>query len=169
MKSTETLHIKTVDVDAHYPQCLAFRREAYQCSFGHTDGFDDAFEDYEARIRSRLELPEWRYEHVWLGDEIIGQLEYKAYSFEPGLGYVHLIYLAPEYRGAGIADKLQHYLAKQFLSLGCQGAILSVSKTNVRALRHYQKNGWHFLKPNCQKPPKQTDYYQVRFQSLHQC
>ncbi|WP_258224372.1 GNAT family N-acetyltransferase [Aeromonas sp. HMWF017] len=72
---------------------------------------------------------------------------------------MQLIYLFPEYRGCGLAAQLQAYIRQQLLGAGCKWAILSVSRTNVRALHHYRRFGWVFLRPN----PKhqETDFYRL--------
>lgn len=89
----------------------------------------------------------------------MGQLEFRSFSDEPETGYVQLIYLFPEYRGRGLAAQLQAYIRQQLLGAGCKWAILSVSRTNVRALNHYRRFGWVFLRPN----PKhqETDFYRL--------
>lgn len=110
-------------------------------------------------MSERLKLPEWFYIHVWLDNQIAGQLEFRSLSPEPNTGYVHLIYLKPEYRGLGIAKQLQDYIKTNLLNAGCDYAQLSVSRTNARAMKFYLRNGWSFVKPN----PKhaETDFYQL--------
>ena len=89
----------------------------------------------------------------------MGQLEFRCFSDEPETGYVQLIYLFPEYRGTGLAAELQAYIRQQLLGAGCKWAILSVSRTNLRALNHYRCSGWTFLRSN----PKheETDFYRL--------
>jgi ribosomal protein S18 acetylase RimI-like enzyme len=97
---------------------------------------------------------------IWDDDRIIGQLEFSSISDEPDMGYVQLIYLFPEYRGTGLAAELQAHIWHQLLSMGCKWAMLSVSRTNLRAINHYRRFGWVFLRPN----PKheETDFYRLR-------
>ncbi|MNG89524.1 Acetyltransferase (GNAT) family protein [compost metagenome] len=102
---------------------------------------------------------QWHYLHVWAGEQLVGQLEFRSFSDEPETGYVQLIYLFPEYRGSGLAAGLQAYIRHHLLGAGCKWAILSVSRTNVRALNHYRRFGWQFLRHN----PKhaETDFYRL--------
>ncbi|MGB7994899.1 MAG: GNAT family N-acetyltransferase, partial [Photobacterium halotolerans] len=79
---------------------------------------------------------------IWDNDQIIGQLEFKCFSDEAETGYIHLIYLIPEYRGSGVADTAQQFMADTLYQAGCQAMLLTVSRTNVRALRHYRRWGW---------------------------
>ncbi|EHH1183085.1 GNAT family N-acetyltransferase, partial [Vibrio vulnificus] len=46
---------------------------------------------------------------------------------------------------------------------GCNRAVLSVSRTNARALRFYKRNGWVYCRPN----PKhdETDFYQLQLRA----
>jgi len=90
----------------------------------------------------------WYYFHICKGNEIIGQLEFKSFSGLPDTGYVHLIYLLLSYRGCGVADLAENYMAKHLKSKRCKQAILSVSRTNERAIRHYKHHDWSYLKPN---------------------
>ncbi len=149
---------KEIDVSRHFEACYAFRKDSYFCSFGTTEGYEASIGDYRARIIERMESGERFYYHIWHNDQIIGQLEFKPYSFKPGYGYVHLIYVVPAYRGAGVADKAQSFIQTELSTLNCRGAILSVSRENTRALRHYKKWNWQFLKKNSKNPL--TDYYE---------
>ncbi|MGL6053445.1 MAG: GNAT family N-acetyltransferase, partial [Aeromonas salmonicida] len=107
----------------------------------------------------RLGQAQWHYIHVWVGEKLVGQLEFRSFSDEPETGYVQLIYLCPDYRGSGLAAGLQAYIRQQLLGAGCKWAILSVSRTNVRALNHYRRFGWQFFRHN----PKhvETDFYRL--------
>lgn len=155
------LVFKPIDVQQHYEQCVAFRQDAYFCSFQSLTGFEQFLSGYRERMVERIHNPRWFYRHVWSDEQIIGQLEFRTYceidDINEQTGYVNLIYLKAEYRGKGLAGKLQDYIAEQLIAAGCQRCLLSVSRTNLRALSHYQRFGWHFLKPN----PKHvmTDFY----------
>ncbi|WP_131914010.1 GNAT family N-acetyltransferase [Celerinatantimonas diazotrophica] len=157
-----TLVFKPIHVEQDFAQCVAFRRDAYVCSFQSLTGFEHFLSGYRERIVARINHPCWFYRHIWLEGEIIGQLEFRTYceidDVDEHTGYVNLIYLKAEYRGQGLAGKLQDYIANELIAAGCQRCLLSVSRTNQRALRHYQRFGWHYLKPN----PKHamTDFYQ---------
>ncbi len=41
--------------------CVAARKDAYFCSFGHYDGFDDFISGYRERVLDRLETSGWFY------------------------------------------------------------------------------------------------------------
>ncbi|MDK3165450.1 hypothetical protein QPK60_15065, partial [Aeromonas caviae] len=58
-----------------------------------------------------------------------------------------------------LAAELQVYIRQQLLGAGCKWALLSVSRTNLRALNHYRRSGWTFLRSN----PKHegTDFYRL--------
>ena len=157
------IDFREIDVSRHFQMCYAFRKDSYYCSFGTTEGYEASIGDYRARIIERMEADERFYYHIWHDDQIIGQLEFKPYSFKPRFGYIHLIYVVPEYRGAGIADQAQAFIESTLSELDCIGAILSVSRENTRALKHYSKWGWNFLKQNPNNPL--TDYYERSFSS----
>ncbi|TON44632.1 GNAT family N-acetyltransferase, partial [Vibrio parahaemolyticus] len=102
---------------------------------------------------------EWFYIHIFVSGQFAGQLEFRSFSPEPETGYVHLIYLKSNFRGLGLAPKLQDYIANVLFRAGCKRAVLSVSRTNTRALTFYKRHGWEFVRKN----PKhnETDFYQL--------
>ena len=157
------LVFKDVDLEHDFSKCFNFRRDSYLCSFDSLNGFESSIHGYKERIKSRIKSSEWFYKHVWLNSEIIGQLEFRSFSDEPNLGYVHLIYLTKQYRGLGIAESLQEYIEIILSEKGCTGALLSVSCNNLRALRHYKKNGWVYYRKN--KKHELTDFYLKQFKS----
>lgn len=153
------IEFKRINLERDFEFCVEARRDAYFCSFDTHDGFAEFISGYRERILERQEQTEWFYRHIWAGDEIIGQLEFRSFSDEPETGYVQLIYLFPDYRGTGLAAELQAHIRCQLLSEGCKWAMLSVSRTNMRAINHYHRFGWAFLCPN----PKhaETDFYRL--------
>ena len=156
-----SIEFKTIDVDSHFHKCYEFRKDSYYCSFGKTKGYDKSVSGYEGRIRERLNDKRWFYYHVWQDGKIIGQLEFRSYSQFDEFGYINLMYLIPEYRGVGIADNIHKYIIHCLISAKCYGAVLSVSRTNTRALKFYKRNGWQFHDNN----PKHetTDFYKNVF------
>ncbi|WP_330961252.1 GNAT family N-acetyltransferase [Photobacterium sp. 53610] len=139
------LEFHPINVDAHFAFCMAFRRDAYICTFHADHGFSAFIAGYEARMRSRLVDPRWYYIHIWDDHRIIGQLEFKSFSDEPATGYVHLMYIIPDYRGSGVADAAQRYIETRLQADGCQAALLTVGRKNERARRHYRRWGWQLV------------------------
>ncbi|MGB1309794.1 MAG: GNAT family N-acetyltransferase, partial [Leucothrix sp.] len=86
---------------------------------------------------------------------------FRSFSNKPNTGYVHLIYLVQGFRGLGVADEAQKFVFQVLREQGCQAAMLSVSRANERAVRHYTRTGWSYLAPN----PKHelTDFYTRQF------
>jgi len=83
-------------------------------------------------------------------DKIIGQTEMKLVS-DTDVGYVSLLYLAPEYRGKGLGELLHNHAVKVFSALGKSTIQLSVSKSNRQAISFYAKHGWRNLGPRPEK------------------
>lgn len=157
-----TLSFHPIQIEHDFAYCLAFRKDSYQCSFGTLEGYEESITNYQSKIRQRmLNDPLWRYLHIYSGEQIIGQLEFRHMHEQPGHGYIHLFYLRPEYRGQGLSQHLHDYVRSQLVAMGCQSAYLSVSRTNKRALAFYRRHGWHYLKRNAKHPL--TDFYQCHF------
>ncbi|MEG0175236.1 MAG: GNAT family N-acetyltransferase [Aeromonas sp.] len=154
------VEFKEINLERDFELCLEARRDAYFCSFETYNGFAEFITGYRERILERQEQTEWFYLHVLVDDKIVGQLEFRSFSDDPETGYVQLIYLFPAYRGTCLAAELQAHIRQQLHSAGCKWVMLSVSRTNLRAINHYRRFGWVFLRPN----PKhaETDFYRLR-------
>jgi len=156
---------EVINVDANFSDCVQFREDSYFCSFGTSEGYLETIGEngtiYRSKLLSRLSSPEWGYFHIWSGDQLIGQLEFKSHSEIAGFGYIHLIYLIPNYRGQGLSDAIHQFLIEQLTLMGCLGAVLSVSRENKRAVNFYQKQGWQYWKPNLKH--QLTDFFRLEF------
>lgn len=151
------IEYRVIDVERDYTTCYEFRRDSYFSSFATYQGYETSIEGYKERLLERINHPDWFYFHLWHNDNIIGQLEFRCFSPREETGYLNLIYLIPAYRGVGLASQLQDFIANYLRGRGCLYCMLSVSRTNQRALNHYAKFGWRYDSPN----PKHdtTDFY----------
>jgi GNAT superfamily N-acetyltransferase len=140
------LEFKKINLQRDFDLCLQFRKDAYFCSFHTLDGFTEFVgvdaADYRNKILSRIDDPQWGYFHVYLDEQIIGQIEFKTYSHLEQTGYVHLFYLAPEYRGKAYFRVLNQFAIEQLQAANCLAAVLAVGLDNHVAMAAYQKNGW---------------------------
>ena len=152
------LDFHTIDLPNHLDTALKFRADSYRTSFGNIDLFDSEF--YAGWLKQRIKQFPEGHVHIWVDGEIVGQIEARPHhSGQENLssakssadlrlpkqdreGYINLYYLAPQWRGKGIAGRLDAYAKTYLLSHGCISARLSVSKTNIRALAFYAKYGW---------------------------
>ncbi|YCO04936.1 GNAT family N-acetyltransferase [Vibrio sp. VNB-15] len=133
-----------VDLSLHLDLCIAFRRDAYEVSFGHQNGFDT--QEITFWFASIAEDPEAGFFHVIKDGEIIGQLECRHPVLdEEGLrfGYINLVYLLPKFRNQGLGKQLQDFLLKRFADDGCTYARLRYIPGNHAGERFYRKQGWY--------------------------
>ncbi len=122
-------------------------RDTHFSSFGSLDDFADNAEGEEhliARIRNKLIDRPGSCLHVWKNEQIVGQLQMGQFA-DPKIGYINLLYVVPEYRGAGIASLIEDYASAHLQEQGFQSARLSVTLQNHRAIRFYLKKGWKDL------------------------
>ena len=151
-----------INIQQNFSTCINFRKDAYLCSFGHLEGSDEFLCGYKARMTARKHESNWHYDHIWLEGNIIGQLEFHSQylgqcgNFE-NTGYLNLIYLIPEYRGKGISGMAQQYVENVISTESCNQALLSVSRTNQRAIQHYVRHGWRYYSANLKH--ETTDFY----------
>ncbi|EDP59882.1 GNAT family N-acetyltransferase [Vibrio sp. AND4] len=132
-----------VDLSRHLDLCIAFRKDAYQVSFGHIQGFD--VQEITAWLTSIAKDPQAAFFHVIKDSKIIGQLECRyPISDKKGLkfGYINLFYLVPEFRHQGLGRQLQKFLLKLFADHNCVYARLRYIPGNEAGERFYYKNGW---------------------------
>lgn len=136
--------------------CITFREDSYIASFGDARNFHQedgkGSERYLDWLKGKLDRDPNSVVHVWLDDKIIGQMEMGTFPEQPKTGYVNLYYLIPEVRGCGFGTQLDNHSIKYFKGLGFTSARLSVSPSNGRAIRFYQKMNWIDLGPSPKFP-----------------
>ena len=137
--------LSPIDLPRDLATCIAFRRDMYVASFGTEDHLDEEMGEenatYIGQLRERVaQLPEGNM-HLWSGDRIVGQTEMRM-DEEPGVGYVSLFYLAPEFRGQGLGRMLHDHAVKVFKARGMKKMRLSVAARNAAAMDFYKRLGW---------------------------
>ena len=152
---------KKIDVESHFDTCLKFREELFVSEFGSDYGFSQWADRYKNKMSSRIDKDQWFYIHVWESSQIIGQLEFRSFSKEQHVGYIHFFFVIKELRGSEAAKLIHRYVVEQMSRQGCNGAVLSVNHLNARALAFYKRLGWKFI---CKNPKyEKVDYYRLNF------
>jgi len=125
--------------------CVQFVEDTAIINFGDAHEFygeDGRGADrYIERLRKKQSEDPECIVHVWLNNQIVGQVNLGRFT-EPSLGYLNLLYVVPEWRGRGVATAIEAYASKWFHQRGFGSARLSVSISNLRALRFYLKHEW---------------------------
>jgi len=144
----QQLDFRPIDLSRHGALAVEFRRDSYVCSFGSDQIFVEENgadgRGYLDWLRLRLQQFPEGHVHTWLGEEIVGQIEM---IIGPRGGYINLFYLRPDARGHGLGDELHDYAVAVLQRQRVGVAGLSVSPTNVRAVRYYERHGWRNLGP----------------------
>ena len=148
MSASKELSFRPIDLERHLDEVIAFRVDSYVCSFGeigrekfHKDNGPDG-RKYLDWLTAKIQRDPNLAVHVWQGDRIIGQMELDALRTDPTIGYINLYYLIPKVRGTGVSKSLDDYAVRFLKSKGHTKARLSVSPSNPRAIRYYQRMGW---------------------------
>jgi GNAT superfamily N-acetyltransferase len=140
-----------IDLNSQEDLCVRFTEDAFVESFGDASKFheDDGrgSERYRVWLRERLANDPTSAVFVVQDTEIIGQVTAGKWKQDATVGYVNLYYLVPEKRGKGLSRFLEEYTINYLLGLGFRTARLSVSPTNRRAVRFYEKSGWRDIGP----------------------
>jgi RimJ/RimL family protein N-acetyltransferase len=150
-RKASQLDFRPIDLEHHRDIVLQFRADSFVVSFGNADRFyeDDGKGDerYVTWLQEKIASDPNSVVHVFDGDKIVGQIEMARFRNDANVGYVNLYYLTPDRRGDGLGAQLDSHATNYFRSLGLSRARLSVSPTNVRAVRFYEKMGWINLGP----------------------
>lgn len=145
------LVFQSIDLSKSSELCVRFREDSFVVSFGDASKFyeDDGegADRYLEWLRNKLSKDSSSAVHVWEGSFVIGQMELGVFKNEPDVGNVSLYYLIPEKRGIGLSRYLDEYAVQYLKGLGLKRCRLSVSPTNFRAIRFYEKNGWKNIGP----------------------
>ena len=150
------LEFRPINLSKHRDRCVEFRADSFVCSFGAADLFyemdGDGVATYLHRLEQKMKTLPHSCVHAWHENQIIGQIEMGRWKHDFRVGYVHLFYLIPEFRGQGLGQQLEQHAATFLRELGCRSARLSVSPTNRMALRFYRSNAWVDLGPQEDAP-----------------
>lgn len=163
------LEFVPIDLSLHEDLCVQFAVDTHVESFGNADRFHETDskrrQRYRDWLRERLNADPLAAVFVLLESEIIGQLTLGSWKSDPTVGYVNLYYLIPEWRGRGLSTQLEKYVESSMRQMGYRSARLSVSPTNLRALKFYEKNGWKNLGPRLGHP--EVHYMEKDFTRSH--
>jgi GNAT superfamily N-acetyltransferase len=150
------LSFKTIELPQSESFCIQFRVDSYVVSFGDASQFykecgaDGAV--YIDWLQKKLSKDPASAVHIWEGGSIIGQMELGVLKDNPQIGNVNLYYLVPDKRGLGYSAYLDAYAIQYLKNRGLSKSRLSVSPTNTRAIRFYEKNGWKDIGPRSTNP-----------------
>jgi len=83
------------------------------------------------------------------GDDVAGIVIARAAEYEPGLGWVRILGVLPEYRQRGLAQALLRHTFAEFESRGFDAVGLGVDAENpTGAVRVYERAGMHVERTN---------------------
>ncbi|MFZ9594506.1 MAG: GNAT family N-acetyltransferase [Bdellovibrionia bacterium] len=138
--TSPSLEFKPVNWEKDLDHAVRFREDSFICSFGDAKRFNPS--DYvDALMRMIKEDPESAV-HIWLSEQLVGQMELGQFKLDPSAGYIDLCYLIPEMRGKGYSNSLDAYAMSFLGRRGFKKAYLSVSPSNKRAMSYYGRMGW---------------------------
>ena len=142
------LRFETIDLETYGALAVEFRRDSYVTSFGSDEAFvrmgPDAYTEW---LRHRILAYPELHVHVWLGAEVVGQIEARPSKADSQLGLVNLFYVKPCHRRLGVGGALDTYVGRVFMKQGRSRLQLSVSPSNQPAWAFYRRRGYRYLGP----------------------
>ena len=161
------IEFKIADLEKHGEIAVQFRADSFVTSFGTEEAFwEEDGKGGERYLQWLKEKSRGKFNvfHVWLDEQIIGQVEAGEFKYDPSWGYINLFYLIETHRGKGLANYLEEFATNYFQEMGLTRAKLSVSPSNKRAVRFYEKHGWMDMGPRPFKGRKEHELtHQVHF------
>ncbi len=146
----QSLEFHPINFELHCDLCIKFRADSFLCSFNTEKPFWEkdglGGERYISWLKNKISVRFSAF-HVWKDKKIIGQLELGERRPNDDFGYINLYYLIPQERGLGHSQALDEFSMEYLRTLGYKKAKLTVSPTNLRAKKFYEKNGWIDLGP----------------------
>jgi probable phosphoglycerate mutase len=124
-----------------YKDCY---KEGWQAAHGTTRGYREApYIKAAAKVSSKDPLTLMK---ALYGDEFAGILELDPERMaEDGAGWISFVYIAPEFRGRGLACQLIGQAVSYYRKKGRSSLCLHVSEINSRALALYESLGFHCI------------------------
>lgn len=148
------LSFRPVDLNQDGDLCVHVFEDMLLCAFGSAQKLHgpDGTQRYLRSLQEKAaELP-GSIVHAWDETRIVGQIEMSLLKTEAAVGYIHLLYLTPEWRSRGAGKLLLAYATHFLAGLGCERMRLSVSETNQRAAQFYRHHGWADIGPRQDRP-----------------
>jgi ribosomal protein S18 acetylase RimI-like enzyme len=147
MTFKDGVHISPIDLDRHMEICVGFLQDSFLCSFGTPDIWYRTFGSDGSAYRAWLrEFPGSMF-HAWHDDQIIGELMVDFRS-----AYLQHLYVIPTLRKMGIGTLLHAYFVNLLNENGRPRATLRVSRTNLQAVRFYERCKWRRLMADSDDP-----------------
>ena len=145
------LTFRRIDPAADAALVIAHQRDACAASFGDDSRFQGNAR-YLAWLATQVdEFPDGCV-LAFQGGRCAGQLEMAAPYGSP-VGYISLFYVAPAFRGRGVAGLLNDYAERYFRSWEATRVELHVSAVNTRAVKFYSRLGYRRVDSQGQRPP----------------
>ncbi|MEM8934936.1 MAG: GNAT family N-acetyltransferase [Pseudomonadota bacterium] len=145
-KYAKSLEFRPVDPVGESDLLIRYGRDLYRESLGDDHAFRRDYGWYGERF------PDWIQScgaadpsfAALLTEDVnpIGLVALAVDPQNPKRGRVHHFYIEPGHRGQGFGGLLDDYARARLASAGCERIRLNVTKTNDRARRFYEAQGW---------------------------
>ena len=165
MVNPSPIEFRPADLAQHMASCITFRRDSFPINFGNEKSFENEMGkggvDYASQLIEFQQQYPYGVIHVFRGDDIIGQIDYRIEDLFTDKAFISMFYLIPAARGQGIGSLMHEYLIKSLREQGCNGARILIQSSNERGVSFYKKHNWRYVKPDLNN--SNIDTYQLNF------
>lgn len=106
----ESLTLKPINLDRDSDLCVEIRKDSFVQSYGSAEKFLGADGRGEARylhwLLNKMTTRPGSCCHLWLNDQVVGQLEVGRTSEDPSIGWIYLVYIVSSNRRQGLGAYL---------------------------------------------------------------
>lgn len=138
------IRLEKYDIVSSFEVYLEILKKTFEASHQPSSAFDKFIGDHGTKYYMRLENWLTRSDtflsHLKIGSRIIGLIE--ASVNKRGQAQISTLFLQENFRGQGLAARLEMAALEFFRSKGFDTVILNVSKANSRAITYYRKANW---------------------------
>ncbi|UCC91489.1 MAG: GNAT family N-acetyltransferase [Candidatus Aenigmatarchaeota archaeon] len=123
--------------ESDLPEIIEFKKKSTEISF---PGYKFDEENFKKKLLRSSEKEPKGIQVLESGGKIIGYIWFSSKKGDFGkYGLLHHLFIDENYRGKDLAGKLIDYAEKYFRSKGIKRVKLTVTETNVPAIKLYEK------------------------------
>jgi GNAT superfamily N-acetyltransferase len=121
---------------AHYPGIISLHQIEYMLGWMYSH--DQLRNDMKAGVQ---------FAGAYIEEELLGFAGWEL--VDPQTAYLHKLYLIPDMIGVGLGSQTLNWVKREAKEAGAKQLKLAVNKSNLKAIKAYERNGFSQLESVC--------------------